>query len=178
MRHRNACADCKAKAPFLAEEGLALWVSDGDLHRRFRCVGDRPVGWIGPNGNRRSISAPSRTELEPGDNERMAVLPLSLFVCPMVRDDPRLEDELIAFPGVVRDCRCDVTEREEPKAGHNFSRSVLLTLGNLVIADEAEASEGDFALDAQLRVTRELADGSQSEAVHAEPSQRLQLWHR
>jgi len=46
----------------------------------------------------------------------------------------------------VRDCRGDVTEREEPKAGNNLSRSVLLTVGNLVVTDETEASEGDFAL--------------------------------
>jgi hypothetical protein len=97
----------------------------------------------------------------------MAVLSFSPFVSPVIRNDSRFEDELIAFPGVVRDCRGDMTEREKPKARHNFSRSVLLPAGNLVVADETEASEGNFTLDAQLRVTRELADGGESEAVHA-----------
>jgi len=72
----------------------------------------------------------------------------------MARAAMRFEDELIAFPGVVRDRRGDVTERDEPKARHNFSRPLLLTVGNLVVADETEASEGDLALDAQVRVTR------------------------
>jgi hypothetical protein len=75
----------------------------------------------------------------------MAVLSFSPFVSPVIRNDSRFEDELIAFPGVLRDCRGDVTEREEPKARHNLSRPVRLTVGNFVVADETEASEGNFA---------------------------------
>lgn len=142
MRHRNASSGCEAKAPFLAEEGLALSVSVGDLHCRFRCVGDRLVRRIGTNGYRRSVSAPSRTELKPGDDEGMAVLSFSPFVSPIIRNDSRFEDELIAFPGVVRDCRGDLTEREEPKAG----TATVFISGCCIVIQIARASAASFLL--------------------------------
>jgi hypothetical protein len=58
----------------------------------------------------------------------MAVLLVTLAVGPLVRNDPRFQDELVAFPGTTGYRRRDFAEREEPEARHHLARAALFTL--------------------------------------------------
>ncbi len=62
----------RGKAPFPGEEGLA--VSGGHLRRGFRGIDERLIRNARASSNRRSTFTATRTEAEPSDDERMAVL--------------------------------------------------------------------------------------------------------
>jgi hypothetical protein len=90
-------------------------------------------------------------EADPGDDKRMAVLPFALLN-PVIRADAGLDYQLIALPRMPRDVSGDIPVRKEPNAREAVARYIAIVgSGDINLADEAEAGEGDCTPGAQLQ---------------------------
>src|SRR5580658_10827223 len=100
-------------------------------------------------------------------DERMVEVLFPLFVGPIVGSNPRLDDELIALAHILRDRLAEAVERHEPQSRDDLASVALLVLAGVVIAYQAKLRVAGIALDGELGVIREVADGGQIEAIHA-----------
>src|SRR5579872_137829 len=113
-----------------------------------------------------ALGLPRSAESETLHDERMVVLPLALFVGPIVGTNASAEDQLISLARILRERLANRAESDEPEAGGHLTSGALLIPARVIVADQAEACVESLTLRNQLRVAGKIANGSDSETVH------------
>src|SRR5271167_4228606 len=96
----------------------------------------------------------------------MVVLLLALLVRPIIGSDLRLKNKLIALAHVLGNRLSKTLERHKPEGGYCFAGAAMLILTRVVVSDQTKPRVGGVALDGELGVSGEIADGGYGEAIH------------
>ena len=91
---------------------------------------------------------------------------LPLLVGPVIGTHVRLDDQLVSFARVARQSLAERTEGDEPQTGGDLAGGTAFVLAGVVVPYQAEARVARLVLGDELRVTGEVADRGEIEAVH------------
>src|ERR1700722_4467287 len=85
-----------------------------------------------------SLDLPRSSEPKGFDHVGIVVLLFALFVGPVVGSDTRLENQLVAFTGVLGDGFTQVAKCNKPQAGHNLPRIAVIVSAGVVVSDQTK----------------------------------------